>query len=181
MNGSKFCQNGLNRFGALLINPELIEIVSYPGPDASIKIEGLNSGKIVARRYRNRRIGELLKELRLTEGRSTGIPTIRRAMAENGSPAVHFSTDEDRTYFLVQIPIHPLFTPQVMLVGILNGEMGRIEMQKALKLKDAKYFRKTYLLPALEGGFIEMTIPDMPQSSKQRYRLTAKGKKLRNP
>jgi len=28
----------------------------------------------VSRRYRNRRIGEFLKELNLTEGRSTGIP-----------------------------------------------------------------------------------------------------------
>ena len=60
------------------INPDVIAIVSYPGPDPSIRIEALNSDKIVARRYRNRRIGEFLKELDLTEGRSTGIPKIRR-------------------------------------------------------------------------------------------------------
>ena len=69
------------------VNTDGIEVVSYPGPDASIKIEALNSDKIVARRYRNRRIGEFLKELDLTEGRCTGIPTMRAAMAENGSPA----------------------------------------------------------------------------------------------
>src|SRR5262249_46660295 len=39
------------------VNPEGIDIVSYPGPDASIRIEALNAEKIVARRYRNRRIG----------------------------------------------------------------------------------------------------------------------------
>ena len=50
------------------VNPESIDIVSYPGPDASIRIEALASDKIIARRYRNRRIGEFLKELDLTEG-----------------------------------------------------------------------------------------------------------------
>ena len=32
---------------------------------------------LVSKRYRNRRLGEYLKELDLTEGRSTGIPTIQ--------------------------------------------------------------------------------------------------------
>ncbi len=89
------------------INPEGIDIVSYPGPDASIRIEALASDKIVARRYRNRRIGEFLKELDLTEGRCTGIPIIREAMANNGSPPPRFSTDEGRTYFLAELPVHP--------------------------------------------------------------------------
>jgi len=62
------------------------------GPDASIRIEAMNSEKIVARRYRNRRIGEFLKELELTEGRCTGIPKIRAAMEKNGSPPPRFST-----------------------------------------------------------------------------------------
>jgi ATP-dependent DNA helicase RecG len=89
------------------VNPDGIEVVSYPGPDASIRTEALNGDKIVARRYRNRRIGEFLKELALTEGRSTGIPTIRTAMAENGSPSPRFSTDEARKHFLVELPVHP--------------------------------------------------------------------------
>ena len=28
-------------------------------------------------------------------------------MAENGSPPPRFSTDEARTYFLVELPVHP--------------------------------------------------------------------------
>lgn len=81
--------------------------------------------KAITRRYRNRRIGEFLKELDLTEGRSTGIPKVLRVMAENGSPAPEFDTDEDRTYFLIRLPVHvhakaqleggstPHVTPQV--------------------------------------------------------------------
>ena len=37
-------------------------------------------------------------------------------------------------------------------------------------------FRKTILLPLVEASPLELTIPDKPTSSKQRYRLTAKGR-----
>lgn len=36
------------------------------------------------------------------------MPIIYYAMAKNGSPKPTFETDEDRTYFLCTIPIHPL-------------------------------------------------------------------------
>ncbi len=48
--------------------PEEITITSYPGPDRSINLAQLAQGKLVPRRYRNRRIGDFLKELNLTEG-----------------------------------------------------------------------------------------------------------------
>jgi hypothetical protein len=53
--------------------------------------------------------------------------------------------------------------------------MTRQQLQDALGLKDDEHFRKTYLQPALEAGLIEMTIADKPRSSKQKYRLSAKG------
>ena len=39
-------------------------------------------------------------------------------------------------------------------------------------------FLYNYLQPSLAAGFIEMTIPDKPRSSKQRYRLTSKGRQV---
>ena len=54
--------------------------------------------------------------------------------------------------------------------------MNRRQIQEALGLKHEDHFRKTYLLPALQAGLIEMTIPDKPRSSKQRYRLTTAGR-----
>ena len=66
----------------------------------------LRAGKAVSRRYRNRRIGDFLKELDLTEGRSTGISKILKVIKENGSPAPEFDTDNDRSYFLIRLPVH---------------------------------------------------------------------------
>lgn len=60
--------------------------------------------------FLNRRIGEFLKELDLTEGRSTGIPKILKVMAANGSPAPLFETDDERASFVVRLPVHPLET-----------------------------------------------------------------------
>lgn len=37
-------------------------------------------------------------------------------------------------------------------------------------------FRNQVLNPLIEAGLIEMTIPDKPTSSKQRYRITDKGR-----
>ncbi len=37
-------------------------------------------------------------------------------------------------------------------------------------------FRDQVLSPLLEAGLVEMTIPDKPTSSKQRYRITEQGK-----
>ncbi len=71
-----------------------IEILSFPGPVPPVNAKILAENKrIVARDYRNRRVGDFLKELHLTEGRGTGIPTIRRAMERNGSPEPIFETD----------------------------------------------------------------------------------------
>lgn len=83
--------------------PDRIEILSHPGADRSISIEGLRAFRAVGRRYRNRRVGEFLKELHLTEGRNTGFHKIVRALEENGSPPPVFETDEERTYFLTTI------------------------------------------------------------------------------
>lgn len=88
-------------------NEELV-ILSFPGPDRSIRLEDFQAGRAVSRRYRNRRIGEFLKELDLTEGHSTGIPKILKVMAANGSPAPLFESDDDRLSFVIRLPVHPL-------------------------------------------------------------------------
>ena len=57
--------------------------------------------------------------------------------------------------------------------------MSRGEIIEALGLKDRMHFVSEYLQPALNAGLVEMTIPEKPTSSKQRYRLTPLGKEMR--
>lgn len=62
----------------------------------------------------------------------------------------------------------------------LNKEYTKKELQEKLELKNDEYFRKSYMLPLLDMKILEMTIPDKPKSSKQKYRLTKKGMRIQN-
>lgn len=89
----------------ITIEPDGISILNCPGPDRSIPMSSIEKGdNLKSRRYRNRRLGDFLKELDLTEGRSTGIPTIQEKLADNGSPRAIFETTEERLTFLIYIP-----------------------------------------------------------------------------
>ena len=63
---------------------------------------------------------------------------------------------QDNTLYRVSPQVNPQVSPQV-------GQL--------LQLKDRKSFSARYLKPALQAGFIEMTIPDKPNSRVQQYRL----------
>lgn len=85
----------------------MLSILKCPGPDRSIPMSAIEKGdSLKSRRYRNRRLGDFLKELDLTEGRSTGVPTIQEKLAVNGSPRATFETTDDRLTFLIHIPVH---------------------------------------------------------------------------
>ncbi len=97
------------------VTPDKLEILSFPGPDRSISDENIKSLRMVATRYRNRRIGEFLKELHLVEGRNTGIPSMLRALADNDSPLPEFETDDERSFFRVTLFVHQAFTEDTRL------------------------------------------------------------------
>lgn len=90
------------------IHKDKIEILSFPGPMPPINQAMLKKRRVVARDYRNRKLGGFLKELKLTEGRGTGLPIIHRTLEENGSPPPVLETDENNAYFLCVLPVHPL-------------------------------------------------------------------------
>jgi ATP-dependent DNA helicase RecG len=183
-----------------IMHDELV-VLSYPGPDRSVRLEQLRIGKAMPRRYRNRRIGEFLKELEFTEGRSTGIPKIMESMEKNGSPPAEFEFDEDHSYFMVRLPVHPValagaestvgevggvVTPplgtksalsrhQVEILRKCEEESVISTLMEIAERADRTKFRNQVLNPLLEDKLLEMTIPDKPRSSKQKYRLTEKG------
>ncbi|MBW1799024.1 MAG: hypothetical protein JRJ21_11675 [Deltaproteobacteria bacterium] len=55
--------------------------------------------------------------------------------------------------------------------------VNRRILQEKFGLSNADHFRKAYILPAIKGGWIEMTISDKPKSRLQKYILTGKGRK----
>ena len=108
------------------IMPDQIEIISYGGADRSLSLDALRSGKrLHARRYRNRRLGDFLHELGLTEGRGTGLPTIHRELKKNGSPDAYIETDPDRTYFIISIPCHRDFVTDELVVDKNGNVVGK--------------------------------------------------------
>jgi len=68
-------------------------------------------------------------------------------------------------------------TPQVACVlEAATSACPFAKLQAAVGLKDRVHLLKTHLEPLLLAGWIERNIPDKPRSSKQKYRLTEKGR-----
>ena len=61
------------------------------------------------------RLGDYLKELQLSEGRGTGIPTIQDELRRNGSAPAVIETNEERSYFLIEIPCREGFGDRVLI------------------------------------------------------------------
>ena len=174
------------------VTPEKLEITSLPGPDRTITDNDISNRRMVSRRYRNRRIGDFLKELKLVEGRNTGIPTMLRAMERNGSQLPIFDTDEERSYFTVVLPVHQKFLsvespkaePQKktrrsiadirnLILDVLAGdrEMSSSELSAAMgytKVTDAVGKAIRELLNEQKIVYLD---PDNPRSRHQKLRL----------
>lgn len=65
------------------------------------------------------------------------------------------------------------------LIAALDGVVSRDLLQEKINIQNRDYFRKAYINEALKQELIEMTIPDKPTSRNQQYRLTSKGKALK--
>ena len=63
---------------------------------------------------------------------------------------------------------------------VLDKERGNSELVSILGLKNRTDLYTRFLLPALQQGLIEYTIPDKPNSRLQKYRITAKGREAVN-
>ena len=93
------------------IYPDRMEIISYPGPVPGLDPKHLlPDASIPPMPARNQRIGEFLKELRLAEGRLTGIRKVFQALKDNGSAVPKFDFDHDRSYFRATLPAHPEYS-----------------------------------------------------------------------
>jgi ATP-dependent DNA helicase RecG len=99
---------------------DCIKIINYPGPEKWIDMAQFKAGKAIARRYRNRRIGEFLKEIDLSEKKSTGITKILKALKMNNSPLPDFETDNERNYLITTIKVNQAFESSNTRVKVEN-------------------------------------------------------------
>ena len=56
------------------------------------------------------------------------------------------------------------------LIQFCSVPRSRKKMQEFMELTDRRNFSEKYIKPLLEAGKIEMTIPDKPNSRKQKYK-----------
>ncbi len=101
-----------------------IQILNYPGLAKWINLERFAEGRIKGRKYRNRRIGELFKEIDLSEKKGTGIPKILRELKKNGSPGPEFDMDDDRTYLNTIIHICDGFDKNEIMSESMSKSMS---------------------------------------------------------
>ncbi|MBF0422951.1 MAG: tetratricopeptide repeat protein [Magnetococcales bacterium] len=118
--------------------PDRMEIISYPGPVPGLETRHFNGlDPMPPVPARNRRIGELLRDLKLAEARGTGIPKVKRAMQQNGSSPPRFDFDEDRSYFRITLPAHPEYQAILTLLDVANLKAVGDFPDALRRLKDA--------------------------------------------
>jgi len=140
--------------------------------------------------------GDFLKELQLTEGRATGFPKIYDAMKRNGSPEPAFETDDERTYFLAILPVHPEVkkrgesgghvrgqaeghapkislndTEKAILEVLEGGPCSTSELLEKLGIESRTGAFRRNIKNLMENELIEYVYPDNPKHPDQKYRL----------
>lgn len=152
----------------ITIEPDRITILSYAGPDRSVTMEAIREGQVLrSRRYRNRRLGDFLKELELTEGRSTGIPTIQDELRKNGSPRAVIETDTERSFFMIDIPCHKDAIND--RVERQSGGSGKLLDNNDLDSLNDSGERHGYDLVATELSLLKFCLPPRTRKEMLEY------------
>jgi ATP-dependent DNA helicase RecG len=153
------------------ITPDSIEITSFPGFDRSITDAAIERLDIRARIYRNRRIGDFLKELKLIEGRNTGFPNARKALDSNGSPSLQFDMNPERDYLSVTIPVHSYFSQQTeksekavayerQILSCLSSPLSLTELAHAMGYKSITAKLRNTLTELQQSGKVRTVAID---------------------
>ncbi len=165
-----------------------IEIRSPGGPYGAVTAANFGMPGIVD--YRNPRIADAMKVLGHVQRFGVGIQTAQEAMRNNGNPPVRFEVNQSFVVCLA-LPAPPAASPAHAPEGaksalsrhqveVLRNCRKSNELTKLMAVvgrADRTKFRNQVLNPLIRAGLVEMTIPDKPTSSKQRYKITEKVQK----
>ena len=127
---------------------------------------------------RNPALAVMTEVLVGAENRYSGIPTIRREMAAHNLPEPVF--ENRRNEFVVILYNGANVEPrqeqseETTLLKYCCEPRNRKEIAQFLGLKTASYAMDRYIRPLLDEGKLEMTMPEKPRSTHQKYKTVQK-------
>ena len=160
-----------------------IEIFNPGGLPEGITIEKLLKGEYISI-ARNKKIAEVFKAAGLIEKYGSGIKRILNAFNSYNLPAPEFKEMSGGFMVTAYKKTEQVGTKSALSqhqVNILRKcliETGIIELMAITGRTDRTKFRHQVLNPLIAARLLEMSIPNKPTSSKQKYRLTDEGEKL---
>jgi ATP-dependent DNA helicase RecG len=168
----------------IAVFPDRVEVRNPGTLMEGVTLRSLRTAKVSRRR--NPLIADLLRRIQYIEAWGRGIPLILEK-----APNVRFSqvagifitefprlVADGEVAEEVTAPVTPQVTAQVtaQVAAFCQDPRSSKEIMELLGLRHWKTFQRNYLNPLLAAGLIERTIPEKPNSSLQKYRLTAKGR-----
>lgn len=157
----------------LLLFDDRLEIRNPGGIYGRLKVDQL--GKVQPD-TRNPVLASALEVLDITENRYSGIPTIRRAMASYCLPDPVF--EDVRGSFLVTLYKEPEEKQTQAeeptenmrnLILFCKTPRTRREICDYLGLSSTTYAIQRYVMPLVEQGILQLSIPEKPSSQKQLF------------
>ena len=149
-------------------------------------------------KIRNRVIARVFRELDLIEQWGSGFRRMLDEAEEQNLPEPVIEEIGMRVRFTIYLaePFVPtkesgpgrdqvgtksgLSQDQVEILNICSNECGIKDLMARIGRSNRTKFRDQVLNPLISNKHIEMTIPDKPSSSKQKYRLTKRGEAALN-
>jgi ATP-dependent DNA helicase RecG len=164
--------------GGITINiyPDRLEIHNSGSFPQGITSENISTGHFI--KLRNPDIANVFYLLGLMERIGRGGRMIVRECENFGLLQPTWSSSINGVTLALRLAKPDSFEVNKHQVKILRKclkESSIGELMEIIGRSDRTKFRHQVLKPLLELGLVEMTVPDKPQSSKQRYRLSSLG------
>ena len=135
--------------------------------------------------YRNPIIAEAMRGMKYVNMFNRGVQRVKNMLRENGNPEPKFNV---RKITAFEVTIQPSLSLNLVTEGekvtksatkstetmnevlaFCTQERSLTEIMAHLGLKHRNNAKSRYIDPLIEGGFLEMTIPEKPNSRNQKY------------
>ena len=138
--------------------------------------------------YRNPIIAEAMRGLKYVNMFNRGIERVKTMFKENGNPEPTFKVDKITAFEVLLRPTLSLnlvtdkekvtksvtkITEKVNdIIAFCSVPRSMTEIMDHIGMKHRYNVKHRYIDPMIESGFLEMTIPDKPNSRSQKYKRT---------